>query len=85
MGRAKKPFKYYFRQIGDKNIWYYSISPASGVPVELCEDRKSSQIEVELDGNSFVRILRQSVHTLLVFFQMAIAILTLSVKTNDHE
>jgi len=50
MGRAKKPFKYYFRQIGDKNIWYYSISPASGVPVELCEDRKSSQIEVELDG-----------------------------------
>lgn len=51
MGRARKPFKYYFRQVKGKNIWYYSISPVSGVPFELCEDRKSSHIEAELDGS----------------------------------
>jgi len=51
MGRQPKPYKYYIRSINGKNIWYYSISTVSGVPVDLCENRKSSGIEAELDAS----------------------------------
>lgn len=61
MGRTPRPYTTYQR---DDGTWYYSINWTSGVPRELCEQRKSSGIRTakrKTDPPELVRFIQRRI------------------------